>query len=1008
MWINTRVEFQWDGTQYAEVACEGYEYSGEIAQCQEGPFPEWSQYEGNPLADLLGSLGLTEGQAGLLGDDFYDNLSEMFPDIPRETIEQFIMQPQMDRYDTLLGQLREQRAQEQAFLSEEYGYRGAELERQIAAQEEQLGFVGERYTLTTEDIDKRKQEQADQLGITTDELNRRLKEEADRLGISQDAYDRQMIEQQNRLGLAETDIARRVTEAGEEKRITEADITKREAEAKAATKNTRDELAEQLADAESRYGLGSPQYQKLQDEYDSAAARYSTEEGKEGYETLSRREKLSRVQELYGATSAEARAIADQLSREETLYGEGGAESQAIAAELAQAGTARTLEAAQIASRAQAAQTRYGTQGLEATRLRQATGRATQRLGFEEARVGGQVGRAQQAYAAEAGRYAGQATRAGEAEAAEITRVGVRTAEAGTEYQRELERLGAGGIEQQRLGREEAAAGRTFQTAMGRFGTQRGAIEAERLGAVAGLGRREALAKRRFVEGGERAREELLTQRGALREREAETGFTAAGRESMLERVMAQRGGRALETMVAERGEELGDVETQRTLTALRSAAQQAEVGYGEAAAGEQLRGVEEAGTYRRDILGQQLGAAGGEYEEALASGAYGLERARLAREETEAAAGFGTGEAARRQAAAQEAGVYQLGTAGLAEQEARETEEYGLGSLAQQLTEAEAEQAYATGTSEQRLAASQARAARSTAQRQATLGEAQTRADVAGAQRLGRVTEAEQLYGEQGAEARRLSQLLSEAGLQRTYGQDVLGQQLTSAQRAYGAPQYDDAGNMISAGSAAYGRTGLQETAALRALETLGERATLGYGAETGRLGTLGTQAQYGYDEATGRLGQTLSQAQLAERAARGGLGTAQEQADLANQAALRGLGTEADRAELGQRQDIYGINSLLQGLGIQQGMMGLEQERGFYDIGQQYQAGVSGIEGSLLGALQGIFSQMFGLSQMGAGVGGGLGGGGGFFPIGVGLGDYDDTSRAFLQQKVPRFRQD
>ena len=75
MWINTKVEFKWDGTQYAEVACEGYEYSGEIAQCQEGPFPEWDRYTGNPLSDLLGGLGLTEGQAGLLGDDFYDNLS---------------------------------------------------------------------------------------------------------------------------------------------------------------------------------------------------------------------------------------------------------------------------------------------------------------------------------------------------------------------------------------------------------------------------------------------------------------------------------------------------------------------------------------------------------------------------------------------------------------------------------------------------------------------------------------------------------------------------------------------------------------------------------------------------------------------------------------------------------------------------------------------------------------------------------------------------------------------
>ena len=488
---------------------------------------------------------------------------------------------------------------------------------------------------------------------------------------------------------------------------------------------------------------------------------------------------------------------------------------------------------------------------------------------------------------------------------------------------------------------------------------------------MAGLGRREALAKRRFVEGGERAREELRTQRGALREREAETGFTAAGRESMLGRMMAQRGGQALETMVAERGEELGDVETQRTLTGLRAAGQQAE-------AGERLRGVQEAGTYRRDILGQQLGAAGGAYQEALASGAYGLERARLAREETEAAAGFGTGEAARRRAASEEAGMYQLGTAGLTEQAAREAgtyelgragtaltgaeqaETYGLGSFAQQLTEEQAEQAYASGTSQQRLAAAQSRAARSTAQRQAALGEARTRADIAGAQRLGRVTEAEQLYGEQGAEARRLYQLLGEAGLQRTYGQDILGQQLTSAQRAYGAPQFDEDGNMISAGSAAYGRAGLQETAALRALGTLGQRATLGYGAETGRLGTLGQQAQLGYDAAAGRFG------------------TAQQQAQLGYDVGMRGLGTEAGMAELGQRQDISGIQSLLEGLGLQQGMMGLDQRRGEYDIGQQYQAGVSGIEGSLLGALQGIFGQMFGLTQAGAGLGGGNGGSG------------------------------
>ena len=34
MWINTKVEFEWDGNQYVETACEGYEYSGEVAECQ--------------------------------------------------------------------------------------------------------------------------------------------------------------------------------------------------------------------------------------------------------------------------------------------------------------------------------------------------------------------------------------------------------------------------------------------------------------------------------------------------------------------------------------------------------------------------------------------------------------------------------------------------------------------------------------------------------------------------------------------------------------------------------------------------------------------------------------------------------------------------------------------------------------------------------------------------------------------------------------------------------------
>ena len=884
--------------------------------------PWWDRGQSS-IQNLISSLGLTSDQAGLFGDDFYSALSEMFPDIPKETLEQFIIAPQMQQYDTLIGQLQAQRQQQGQFLTEEYDYRGDELQRQIDLQNAQKGFLGEA------------------------------------------------------IGFTETDIEARKKEAAEALKVTEADIVAREQEAASQLKITQDGLADQLKTAEDQYGVNSPQYKQLQTQYDNAAARYSTEEGKEGYETLSRREKLARVQELYGAESVEAAAIADQLSEEEKLYGEGGAESQAIAAELARAGTARTLDAAQLASRARATQerygmqqARYGAQGLEATRTRQATqrardiygqedvrisgevaragdvygqqatrigqesARAAQKLALEEARVGGQVGRAQQAYAAEAGRYAGQSVRAGEAEAAEISRIGGTTSRAGTEYQRAVARLGAGGIEQQRLGREEAAAGRTF-------GTTATSIEAERAATQAGLGRRAGASRRRFVEGSEAARTEVRGQRETLRARGAETGFTAAGQESMLDRVLAQRTGRALESMVGTRAEELGDIESQSMLTDLQASAKQSE-------AGERLRGVQEAGTYRRDILGQQLGEAGGAYQEALSAGEYGLERARLSRAESDAATGFGTGEAARKAAAAQEAGTYQLGTAGLAELAARQSgeyelgragttltsaeaaaqyqrqragtaltqaeqdESYGLGTIAQQFSEAgtqfrdqQAQQAYDAGTSALRYDESMSRGDRATAQRQAALAAAQRGERVATAQRTGRVSEAEGLYGETGAEARRLQQMLSEAGLDQTYGQNILGQQMTAAGRTYGTE------------SAAWRQAGLQESSTQRG------------------LGTMRSRAQ---DE---------------------------------EEAIKRALGMEGDRAALGYRRDTTGINSLLQGLGIQQGMLGLGQRRGEYDIQQQYQAGLSGIEGSLLSALQGIFGQAFNLSTLGPGVG-------------------------------------
>ena len=34
MWINTKVEFEWDGEQYVEVHSEGYEYGGDIDYAQ--------------------------------------------------------------------------------------------------------------------------------------------------------------------------------------------------------------------------------------------------------------------------------------------------------------------------------------------------------------------------------------------------------------------------------------------------------------------------------------------------------------------------------------------------------------------------------------------------------------------------------------------------------------------------------------------------------------------------------------------------------------------------------------------------------------------------------------------------------------------------------------------------------------------------------------------------------------------------------------------------------------
>jgi hypothetical protein len=38
-WINTRVEYQWDGEGYAEVSCDGYWHEGSIADCKKNSTP---------------------------------------------------------------------------------------------------------------------------------------------------------------------------------------------------------------------------------------------------------------------------------------------------------------------------------------------------------------------------------------------------------------------------------------------------------------------------------------------------------------------------------------------------------------------------------------------------------------------------------------------------------------------------------------------------------------------------------------------------------------------------------------------------------------------------------------------------------------------------------------------------------------------------------------------------------------------------------------------------------
>ena len=826
------------------------------------------------FSSLLANLGLSQGQTSLFGgENFYGNLAGLFPGVSRAAMEQFVPEFQQQRYDNLLRALQEQEAAQRGFVADEYT------------------LLSEGLGVREGDIASRQSEALEQLRITEDDIERRVTEATAGKTLTEDEI--------------EATRARVLSEYG----ITEDDIRERKDEADLATRIQTEELAQKLDQAKARYGAESPEAQKIQSDYDDAVSRRDIA-------TTERQQRFT---------------------REQALIGEGGAEAASIASALQRAIGMRGLEQQRISSQLGAAQRRYGVGGTEASRLAEATQRgftladieerqlrgttalARQRAGLEEERISGEVGRAGQAFGLEQQRILeGDIPRAQET------------------FSRALARLGAGGMEETRLAQEEAGAGRAFDITAGRLQRQAGTIEEELAGTRAALGRQAIGAKRQFIEGSQGAREAMKGEAMALRQRGAQTGFAGAGTESLLSRIAAQRSGRALGQMVEQRSQALGDITDREQIAAQRASAQRAELGFAGEEAFERLRGVQEAGQYRRGILGQQLGEAGGALGAALGASQYAIGRAGLAREEALGVGQYQRGTAGMALTGAEQAQITGLGRLGQKRGELISEDIYGRGVLGEQLSASQAEAAFATGTSGQRL--QQARSAEAL----------QT------ATRRGRAQELQDIYGEGGTQAQQIAQQLAEAGTQRGYRAGTLGLQLSEAEDAYGGPEYYQEGDTIpegaeigdaipGTGSAAYRRAELEGRRALRALTSEGKMAELQRDVQIGR-GQVGDE---GYIE--GALGLRGREAQLTYDATTGRLTTAGAQAQLGYDITDRGLGTE------------------LLNLGLQGRQYGLQQRKDIYGIEQETAAGIAGIEGSMYDYLQSLYSQMLGLSNLG-----------------------------------------
>jgi hypothetical protein len=175
----------------------------------------------------------------------------------------------------------------------------------------------------------------------------------------------------------------------------------------------------------------------------------------------------------------------------------------------------------------------------------------------------------------------------------------------------------------------------------------------------------------------------------------------------------------------------------------------------------------------------------------------------------------------------------------------------------------------------------------------------------------------------------------------QADYATGMLGQQYAEAQDRF---------NLASAGRRAqaqelqdiYGEGGTQS-------RQLAQQRAEALAQQTYRGGTLGLQ---------------LSQA----KDIYGIGGAAYRRAQLGEQAALRALDTQGAQA-LHQ----YGVTGRelgteLANLGLQERQYGLQKDRDIYGIEQETAAGIAGIEGSMYDYLQSLYSQILGLSNLGA----------------------------------------